>query len=184
MHLITSALFLPSVAAYLKPHSQELLLRSYFVISVGWWITHGRPGFDLPGFFDADTAYPVPSNSSASAPVHDKVLPSATSFKASTPNPWLPIIEGAIVHPDDHYPKIQRALAHYGALYGTRSAGQKDFVETELKGAEKIDGTMWIRIAGLTHKRAMMYKNGYSEMGYGTWERRGFRTTQGKVVSE
>ncbi len=61
----------------------------------------------------------------------------------SVPNPWFAIIQQAAVHPDDHLCKIQRAFVHYATLYGARPRGEPDFSQTELKGAEKLDGTLF-----------------------------------------
>src|ERR1700733_6395125 len=99
MHLVTSSLFLASLAVHLKPSSQELLLRGYLVISLLWYLNGaGRLELDIPGFFSAETAYPTPSGPLPTP--NEKALPGQSSFKAITPNPWLPIIETALVHPD------------------------------------------------------------------------------------
>jgi Questin oxidase-like len=170
MHLVTSSLFLSSLSAHLKPTSQELLLRGYLTVCLTWYVGNGRPGFDIPGFFAADTAYPTPPGP---FPTPDKkALPEQNSPKAVTPNPWLPIIQTTIVHPDDHLPKLQRALAHYGSLYGTRPAGLPDFTDTELPGADKLDGTLFIRAAGLTAKRMGRVRDGEKPLDF--WDQYGF----------
>ncbi|KAJ7697895.1 hypothetical protein B0H17DRAFT_927999, partial [Mycena rosella] len=46
--------------------------------------------------------------------------------------PWLEIIQPALVHPDDHLCKVQRALAHYWSLYGDMAPGE--FKDTEAAG--------------------------------------------------
>ncbi|KAF5382744.1 hypothetical protein D9615_002876 [Tricholomella constricta] len=170
MHLVTSSLFLSSITANLKPASQELLLRGYFVECLAWWIGRGRPAFDIAAFFEADTAYPTPPGPFP-AP-HAKSLPSPTSPKATTANPWLPIIQSSLVVPDDHLPKLQRALAHYGSLYGTRAPGQPDFAETELPFAEKLDGSLFIRTAGLTNQRLLRVRDDVDVFRF--WDRKGF----------
>ncbi|KAK0451420.1 uncharacterized protein EV420DRAFT_716756 [Desarmillaria tabescens] len=142
MHLVTSSLFLPSFAAYLTPPSQALLLRSYMAVSLAWWVARGRPGFDIPKFFEVTIQDSEPSSNS-STPTWN--LPSAT-------NPWFAIIQQAIVHPDDHLCKIQRAFVHYATLYGARPCGKPDFSQTELEGAERLDGTLFLRAAQLTAK--------------------------------
>jgi hypothetical protein len=171
MHLVTSSLFLSSIAAELKPSSQELLLRGYFVVILGWWVGRGRPGFDIPAFFAADTAYPTPPGPLPTP--SEKVLPSQSSPIAITPNPWLPILQTAIVHRDDHLPKLQRSLAHYGSLYGLRAPGQADFSNTELPDAEKLDGTLFLRVAGLTAKRMGRVREGEEPSAH-FWDRQGF----------
>ena len=75
-----------------------------------------------------------------------------------TPNPWLPIIQTTLVHPNEHLPKIQRALAHYAQVYGTVEAGT--FADTELEGAELLDGSVFIRVAGETANKIGWMREG------------------------
>ena len=63
-------------------------------------------------------------------------------------NPFLPIIQSAILHPNDHLPKIQRSFAHFSALYGNGPAGH--FKGTDLVGTELLDGSQFVRMAVLT----------------------------------
>ncbi|KAL0062559.1 hypothetical protein AAF712_010598 [Marasmius tenuissimus] len=155
MHLVTSSLFLPSLIAPLSPASQHLLLRSYFASSLGWYIGRiGKKPLDIGRFFAADTATP------ALMPTPEKSAPNSLSAEASNPNPWLGIINQSINHLDDHLCKIQRALGHYSTLYGWRATEDSEFSATELEGAEKIDGTLFIRAAGLTAKRLAREQEG------------------------
>ncbi|KAG6844980.1 hypothetical protein H0H87_001923 [Tephrocybe sp. NHM501043] len=170
MHLVTSALFLHSLVSKLQAPSQELLLRGYFVISLAWWIGRGRAEFDIEGFFAADTAFPLPVGKFPSPP--EKSLPSVTSPKATTPNPWFPILQSAVTIPDDHLPKLHRALVHFGSLYGARAPGQADFVDTELPLSEKLDGSLFIRVAGLTNQRLLRPKLDVEAARF--WDRQGF----------
>ncbi|KAG6890178.1 hypothetical protein C0995_010883 [Termitomyces sp. Mi166 len=170
MHLVTSSLFLSSLAANLKPASQETLLRGYFAVSLAWWIGRGRPAFDIEGFFAEDTAFPAPSG--PFPPLNYKALPEATSPKATTPNPWFPIIQAALTVPDDHIPKLHRALVHFASLYGSRAPGQPDFANTELPFADKLDGSLFVRTAGLTNQRLLRPRE-EPEYG-GFWDRQGF----------
>lgn len=79
-----------------------------------------------------------------------------------------------MVIPDDHAPKLQRALAHYGVLYGTRTSGQPDFANTELPFANQLDGTLFIRTAGLTDVRlARAVNDDVNDEGL-LWDRHGF----------
>ncbi|PBK89656.1 hypothetical protein ARMGADRAFT_1033184 [Armillaria gallica] len=143
MHLVTSSLFLPSFVAYLTPPSQALLLRHYMAVSVAWWVSRGRPSFDIPKFFGADTPLAPPTSPATKTP----------SWKlTSTHNPWFKIVQHAVVHPDDHLCKIQRAFVHYATLYGMRPSGEPEISRTELPGAEKLDGTLFLRAAYLTAK--------------------------------
>ncbi|KAG5333941.1 hypothetical protein C0989_004595 [Termitomyces sp. Mn162] len=169
MHLVTSSIFLPSYVAYLKPSSIEHLFRGYLLISLGWWISRGRPVLNISEFYASTTSHPLPSGAIPS-PNKDTLRPTNPT-KVVTPNAWLPIIETSVVHPDDHLPKLQRALAHYATLYGTREMGRKDFAGTELEGAEKLDGTLFIRVAGLTAERLGRVREGQEA---GKWDRKGF----------
>ncbi|KAK0488034.1 hypothetical protein EDD18DRAFT_1321626 [Armillaria luteobubalina] len=126
MHLVTSSLFLPSLANFLSTTSQALLLRSYMAVSFAY--------FDMSKFLESDNETVYPDSSSTTTPPGDL---------SSAPNPWFAIIQQALFHQDDHLCKMQRALAYFAALYGTR---------TELPGAEKLDGTLFLRAAKLTAK--------------------------------
>lgn len=170
MHLVTSSIFLSSITANIKAASQEILLRGYLILSLAWWISRGRPGFDIEGFFNEDTAYPVPQGPFPTP--HAQSLPSPVSPKATTPNPWFPIIQTSLVIPDDHIPKLHRALAHFGSLYGNRAPGEPDFAGTELPFAEKLDGSLFIRVAGLANER--LRDKDLDISGSKFWDRQGF----------
>lgn len=163
MHMVTSSIFLPSFIAYLKPSSQELFLRGYFFVSLGWWIARGRPALNITKFFSATS--PQPSSASTGKP-HESALASS-----NVPNPWFPLIANSVIHPNDHYAKLQRALVHHGMMYGNREAGREDFKGTELEGAEKLDGSLFVRVAGLTDGRLGRVIDG--EEGK-VWDRTGF----------
>lgn len=146
-------MFLPCIIARLKPKSQELLLKSFVVSCLGWYIWGGKPSLNIEAFF-ADTKttkslLSTPTSSQDSAPPSHNGLPTSSSI---SPNPWTEIIHLTVLHPDDHVPKLQRTLLHYAQLYGIREAGcfEKD---VELKGAERIDGSLFVRAANLTADR-------------------------------
>ncbi|KAJ7599286.1 hypothetical protein C8J56DRAFT_1040180 [Mycena floridula] len=169
MHLVTSSLFLPSVIAKLSPKSQGMLLRGYFAICLIWWICRGRPAFNIEGFFAADTAHPVLSSSEL--PKHPALaLPPGI---ANEPNPWFTAVQIAIASSDTHLPKLIRALAHFGKLYGSRRAGLSDFRDTELVGAEKLDGSLFIRTAGLVVARTAQNINA-NNPNLPNWDYRGY----------
>ncbi|KAG2130381.1 hypothetical protein DEU56DRAFT_740645 [Suillus clintonianus] len=127
MHLVTSSLFLPSVLSNLPQNSQVMLLRSYFASTLAWWITRGFPQPDIQGFLDAT---------------------SSLSSDGKVANPFLNLIQSTILDADDHMLKIQRAFAHFSSLYGTRPKGY--FKDTELEGAEALDGSLFFTAARLT----------------------------------
>lgn len=169
MHLVTSAIFLPSVLSFLSAPSQDLCLRAYFAATIASFIIRGRPNLNIKPFYasqDSSVICPLPSG--ALPTPHEKALPLANAdpnrIKAITPNPWLPIIEASITHPDDHLIKLQRALVHFSTLFGDRAQGVGEGglkgAAQELEGAELLDGTLFIRVAGLTAKKMGRVREG------------------------
>jgi hypothetical protein len=169
MHLVTSSIFLSSITAYISPASKNALLRAYLASSLVWWVTRGLPSLDNSGFFSS--VFSLPPHNSPKQPPDDSILPSPTSIHALSPNPWLPIIQTTIVHPNEHLCKIQRAFAHFATLYGSRAAGQADFKDTELEGADRLDGTLFVRAAAATATRLGWLREGEKAR---TWDRVGF----------
>lgn len=147
MHLVTSSLFISEVFVEVSRPSQVALLRSYFAVCLSWFVARGRPPLDIAAFFsNPQTAHP--SAPGVQPTPSDDAKPSASAEEAVTPNSWNAVLQSTLVHPDDHLTKIQRALSEYAIHFGLTPAGT--FKDTELKGAEFIDGTLFIRTAGLT----------------------------------
>lgn len=165
-------MFLSSILIHLKPRSQELLLRTYVSICLTWYIARGKPQLDIGAFFASDSC-----KSLLDVPVTVRpCLPGIPVQPTKPSNPWTSILEETIVHPDDHISKIQRTLLHFAQVYGGREAGY--FEGAELKGAEKIDGTLFMRSANLT---AMRLSNATGKERLpgdrvSWWDRRGFFT--------
>ncbi|KAG1751806.1 hypothetical protein EDB19DRAFT_2000665 [Suillus lakei] len=143
MHMVTSSIFLPSLIAYLSPRAQAMLLRAYLSSAVAWFVARGRPSLNFQSFFELTPTVPNPPNNPAVLPVEG-----FPAQDAHTPNPFLPLIQSSIIHPNDHLPKIQRAFAHFSTIYGARPKGY--FAGTELDGAEELDGSLFVRAAVLT----------------------------------
>lgn len=152
MHLVTSSLFLPSICAYFPPHVIQAFLRSYFSVCLATWVGQGRPSVEITEDFISKTdAFPQePVGDRVTKPAKDTLTPETV-----TPNPWLAIIQSALVHPDNHVCKVQRALGHWSRMFGGRPQGywaksplKEDAVQ--LKGVELLDGTLFVRVAGMT----------------------------------
>jgi hypothetical protein len=127
-HLVTSVIFLPSILALLKPTHQVTLLRAYFAAALGYFVTQGGWVLDIEGFFAhtfVDPKHPI----------------------EPTKNPWDAIFSNTVSNKDEHHIKAERSLAHAETLYGSRPKGW--FKDTELKGAERIDGTLFVRAGWL-----------------------------------
>ncbi|KAJ1299799.1 hypothetical protein OPQ81_000698 [Rhizoctonia solani] len=135
VHLVTSNLFIPSILSLLKPAHKVDLLRAYFPVLLLYFVSRGRPALDVEGFFSSVTVDPKPDHN-----------PSSESPKP-VGNPWYTVLAHTVPHRDEHHVKAERALAHSAALYGIRPKGS--FSHTELKGAEEIDGTLFVRTGGL-----------------------------------
>ncbi|KAG8706831.1 hypothetical protein FRC09_002178 [Ceratobasidium sp. 395] len=135
-HLVTSDLFVPSILSLLKLSDQVTLLRAYFAVALGVFVSRGRPAIDVEGFFEHTSLDPKPPTDTT-----EKLPAEATN------NPWYKVLAHTIPHKDEHHVKAERALAHGAALYGARPKGW--FKDTELKGAEHMDGTLFVRTGGL-----------------------------------
>jgi len=168
MHLVTSSLFLPSICAYFPPHVIQLFLRSYFSTCLALWVGLGRPSVEItPEFISTTDACPQ-------EPVEDRVTKPAGGTltpETVTPNPWLAIIQSALEHPDDHVCKIQRSLGHWGRLFGGRPQGywaksSPKEGAIQLKGIELLDGTLFVRIAGMTQAAKGWMREGQEQGGW------------------
>ncbi|KAG1775844.1 hypothetical protein EV702DRAFT_972260, partial [Suillus placidus] len=143
LHLVTTSLFFPSLLPYLTQDSQVLLLRGYFASTLGWWITRSFPRLDIQGFL--------------STTLH-------LSSEIKVTNPFFDIVQSAIMHPNEHTLKIQHAFAHFSSLYGTRPKGY--FKDTELEGAEALDGSLFFLAARLTDEYLSKSTRNWSHEGF------------------
>jgi hypothetical protein len=170
MHLVTSSIFISSIFSHLKRGSQVALLRGYFAVCLGWYIARGRAALDISRFF-SNPATVLPVAPGPQPTPHKAAHPSPSSPHTITPDPWLPIMQSTLTYPDDHLPKLQRALSEYASRFGNTLAGT--FAGTELKDAELIDGTLFIRAAGLTATRLGWVREGEAPLE-GGWDSKGF----------
>jgi len=96
---------------------------------------------DIKSFMTTTSVEPsVPITPTSKTPLTTETTPN--------PNPFLPILQSAIAHPVEHLIKTQRAFAHFNTLYRTRPVGY--FKGTELKDAELLDGSLFLRASLLT----------------------------------
>ncbi len=195
MHLVTSALFLPKLV--LKDESSSsvsvllcgsstpchsftsrlLLLQTYLAVSTAWYIVRG--GHHALPIAD----FHVATNAQLFAPAR---VGAAAGWTQAPGIAWPRVIQSAIRFPDEHMPKIARALADFAARSGTRApryfspsaaAGEEDKVRTwaapapALEGIERLDGTLFVRVAGLTFNRLGRVDE---DEKVGMWDRDGF----------
>ncbi|KAF9512214.1 hypothetical protein BS47DRAFT_1345851 [Hydnum rufescens UP504] len=148
MHLVTSSLFFPAIVAYFPPHAIRLLFRSYLCTALALWITKQKPALRIKEFMKSTSISPQDPNAAlklSHKPVKDTLTPETV-----TPNPWLAIVPSVLEHPDDHLCKIMRSLMHWANLFGSRPAGYWAGGKAKLEGIEALDGTLFLRVAGLT----------------------------------
>lgn len=197
MHLVTSSVFIPSICAYITPMSRARFLHTYLAVALALYVFRGCPALDIAGFQvrmkELQPVGPQPHPSKGT-------LPSPDSDKAVNPDPWLPILQTSMVHPDEHVPKSQRSLSNWAAHFGTRkfkprSSGSKlsdaeaaegaglgmgwgkeceveGSIPLELEGAEYLDGTVFLRTAELTAARMGRVREGEDEAE--GWDFKGF----------
>lgn len=161
MHGVTSALMMSSLLGSLSAASASQLLRVYFTFSLVLYIARGRPALPISDFYAA--TIPNPSAPGTHPHPADNTLP-----PAGAPNSWLHIIQTTLVHPNEHLCKLQRSLAHFASLYGGAPAGHFAGIGEEL-GA--LDGTLFVRAAGLTANRLGWMREGQEDRG---WDNKGF----------
>lgn len=161
--MVTSSLFLPEFVDHISPSSQSILLRSYLATVLSIWVARGRPALPIESFYTRSTPSITPPGPMPT-PGKDILVPDAP-----TPNAWLALLQSTLLHPNEHLPKAQRALAHFARVYGGRPAG---FWEgTELEDADKIDGTLFVRTAALTMGKLGWLREGEEK---GEWDFSGF----------
>ncbi|KAG8954605.1 hypothetical protein FRC04_011038 [Tulasnella sp. 424] len=152
LHMVTSSSFISSFLTHLSFSSQSALLRAQVSVILGWWVSRGRPAIPISDYYsrEFDPSLLIPK----ALQVHlDKSAVGISKDKTTNlpSNMWLAIIESALNHPEPHLLKIQRALAHFDRLYGKTPQGCFKG-ETELEGAELLDGTLFWRVALHTQK--------------------------------
>src|SRR5712691_11564044 len=117
--------------------SRLLLLQTYLAVCTVWKIVRGNHSLPIADFYVAtDSQQFLPARAPGAG-----ALP-------STGSAWTRIIPSAIQAPDEHMPKIARALIDFARRWGTRppeyfSAGEIEAGQKmpSLEGIERLDGT-------------------------------------------
>jgi hypothetical protein len=176
MHLLTSSLFLrPMCAVLRKSEHKAALLRAYVPVMLLITLARGRPRIDPELLMSyTDVPRPPPSGQAKLQPG-----PTATGNPEDDAdyNPWPALIEGVLYHSDSHVLKSMRTLIfaaqHFGdkgpgELVGTFGSGTDGKREETHAGISKVDGTIFVRAAGI-----MMDSLGWLGRGQkgGEWDR-------------
>ncbi|KAJ7501933.1 hypothetical protein B0H11DRAFT_1855201, partial [Mycena galericulata] len=169
MHVLTSALCLPSILSVLPdPVHKAQLLQGYARASALFVLLRGRPRIDIP-LLMSYTAVPRPP---AHAPPGGPDALGDPRGGGET-NPWLAIVQNALHHKDAHVLKAVRTLYYAAQRYGGTAPGEAIGArdgkggETHV-GAGKMDGTIFVRAAGLVSDVLGWIAYGEKE---GDWDR-------------
>ncbi|EJD03460.1 uncharacterized protein FOMMEDRAFT_108695 [Fomitiporia mediterranea MF3/22] len=158
MHLLTSSHFLPTLIHAVKtPINATRLLRIYVSVLLFLTLLRGRPRID-PTLIMTYPDTPRPPNSKGNP---------------ADVNPWPAIIDEVIHAPDSHTVKTIRSLyyaaQHYGETPPGGAIGAFDDTGKEiLRGAGKLDGTIFVRAAGIVMNNMGWLTHGQEE---GKWDR-------------
>ncbi|KII86089.1 hypothetical protein PLICRDRAFT_115034 [Plicaturopsis crispa FD-325 SS-3] len=145
-HVLNATMFLPSLLPLIANVDNKFaLLELYLAETLGVIVSRGRPRID-PDLVMTYTDTPSPPNHSLQA--------SCDALQADSTNPWSAMITSALHAPDAHTIKAIRTLYYAARKYGETPVGcapgafSKSGQETH-KGAAKLDGTMFVRAAGV-----------------------------------
>ncbi|KZV76471.1 hypothetical protein PENSPDRAFT_731080 [Peniophora sp. CONT] len=172
MHFVTSANFLPTFALRsdrtraqtLQPPlplaSRLLLVRAFLSVVLLWFIGRPMPTVEaftaaIPELYAATDALlspPAPAHASAPGETpkrdfwsHEWMRTMPVGARA-----WPKLFASAASHPNEHLPKLTRALGVADASYGRRGQGQ---YAGPLGNSEILDGTLFLRVALLSTER-------------------------------
>ncbi|KAJ7689939.1 hypothetical protein B0H17DRAFT_1160060 [Mycena rosella] len=146
MHFLTAGLGLRVILdALKKPLHKAQLLQVYARSAALFILFRGHPRID-PALAMSYTALPRPSQA-----LSDTEFAPGTAGGGS---PWFALVNSAALHPEPHVIKTIRALFYCAQQYGRTSPGAiicaADAGGNEThNGAAKLDGTLFIRVAGV-----------------------------------
>jgi len=173
MHLLTSSLFLPSlIKAIPDPHNKVRLLRAYVPVLLYYMLVRGRPRID-PTLIMTYTEFPAPPSSAPSAAAAPDASALGDPRVADGTNPWAAIASSVLHTRDSHVVKAIRSLYYGARQYGETPRGgmigafDENGKET-LKGASSLDGTIFVRAAGVVMDTLGWVSHGQKE---GQWDR-------------
>jgi len=170
MHALTSSLLLRPLCELLeKPAHKAALLRIYVPNIVLYVLSRGRPRID-PELIMSYTDVPRPPHVELPKPLATSL---GTPSNDGDYDPWPALIAGVLYHPDAHVIKSMRTLIYGAQHFGTTSAG--DIVGAFISGGKethvgmaKVDGTLFVRAAGVLMDTLGWVANGQNE---GQWDR-------------
>ena len=179
-HLVTSAIFLLTVVLRSEQapnppvplSSRVTLLKAYLATCAGWYIARGNAALPIKDFYHA-------TDDQLTAPPAVPPPPDASRKPLSAEGgPWQRIIANAVAHPDEHLCKAVRSLSALATRWGGRPASYyAGGGEDGLEGREALDGTLFVRAAGLTLDRLGWAHESGKSLGH--WDHDGFQEESG-----
>jgi len=177
MHLVTSSLFLQPLFKVLeKPAHKAALLNAYIPVLVLITLTRGRPRIN-PELLMSYTDIPRPPVSAGDSQQQPNSVSLGNPQNDTDYNPWPAIIEAVQYDHDSHVPKTLRTLIFASQKYGDKAPGtaigafhqgdSSKAAETH-KGTGKMDGTIFVRAAGMVMDTLGWVSYGQKK---GSWDR-------------
>lgn len=146
MHVLTSSLFFPPLLGALKmPGSKARLLGSYLGSLLAILLARGSPVFDAGLLMSYSS---TPAAPEGLVPKHD--MPGALGDPADPAyqGAWATMLPHVLPARDSHTLKAFRSLYVFAQLYGGTLPGEVRGVKA-ITGGDKLDGTVFVRAAGV-----------------------------------
>ena len=166
MHFVTSAIFLPvlllpgKVDPLLTPslsiRSRLLLLRGYLATCAGWFVASGQPPLPIKDFYSATSQYLTAPRAAHARVPEQRIKRDLDDPGLTMPvgtSAWARIWANVVVHPNEHLIKLIRALGYFAVAYAGVEKGHFAGVENKDTMEAEVDGTLFVRVAGLTMDR-------------------------------
>ncbi|TFK28572.1 hypothetical protein FA15DRAFT_665290 [Coprinopsis marcescibilis] len=153
MHFVTSSIWLhPLIGTLKSPVAKVNLLRAFLSTILLAMLARGRPRINAQ-LLMSYTATPRPPTTQPLFTLTRTAM--GSPLDDAEYNPWPAIISDSLYHPEAHATKTLRTLIFASQQYGTTAAGQvvgaygKSGVQPTHDGIEKVDGTIFVRAAGV-----------------------------------
>ena len=172
MHMLNASLFVPSLLrAIPTPASKAAFLRAIPPVLLMYLTVRGRPRIDADLVMSyTDVPRPPNTNTAIAEPHADAI---GDPRDAKDHNPWPDIVADVLHAPDAHTLKAIRALFYAAQMYGRTPPGAIigafDIEGRETHpGIAKVDGTPFVRAAGVVMDTLGWVAHGQKEGG---WDR-------------
>jgi len=151
MHALTSSIFFPAFMKVVpNPTNQVRLMKHWAVLMGTILVIRGRPQVDAGIVMRTLTETPLPPGFVNAVPgPHTSAVGGNTNAAGFPTNPWTHIIDSALRAPDSHTIKSIRSLLYAAKIYGQTPLGALGQDYPGIKGLKEVDGTLFIRTAGV-----------------------------------